>query len=483
MNRAIRRLSLLVGVLFLALLININVAQVLLANDIRNKPGNQRTVLEEYDKERGPILVGNAPIARSIPTQDQYNFLRVYSSGPQYAPITGFYSLVYGATSIERAENSVLAGTSDLFFVDRIQELLSGRALKGGAVTLTINARAQQAAFSGLSGKVGSVTAINPQTGEILAMASSPSYNPNLLASHDQPAIAKYYEALEADPNKPLLNRPLVSNPPPGSTFKLVTTAAALESGRFTPTSVIPGPASYKLPGTSISLKNWQGAACGPGGKVTLAQALAVSCNSAFAWLGNQLGQDALRAAAKKFGFNSGFSVPMRSATSIFPENLDSAQTAMSAVGQFNVTATSLQMAMVGAAIGNGGVTMNPYLVKDIRGPDLRVVKTAAPSQFQRALSSANALAEIAMMVGVVEGGTGSNARIPGVKVGGKTGTAETGPGRPAVAWFVALAPAEAPRVAVAVTIENAGGGAEVSGNGLAAPIARAVMEAILSGQ
>ncbi len=483
MNRAIRRLSVLVGVLFLALLININVVQVLLADDIRNKPGNQRTVLEEYDKERGPILVGSAPVARSIPTQDQYNFLRVYSSGPQYAPITGFYSLVYGATSIERAENSVLAGTSDLFFVDRMQELLSGRAPKGGAVTLTINARAQQAAFSGLSGKVGSVTAINPQTGEILAMASSPSYNPNLLSSHDQPAIAKYYEALEADPNKPLLNRPLVSNPPPGSTFKLVTTAAALESGRFSPTSVIPGPASYKLPGTNISLQNWQGAACGPGGKVTLARALAVSCNSAFAWLGNQLGQDALRAAAKKFGFNSGFSVPMRSATSIFPENLDTAQTAMSAVGQFNVTATSLQMAMVGAAIGNGGVTMNPYLVKDIRGPDLRVVRTASGSQFQRALSPANALAEIAMMVGVVEGGTGSLARIPGVKVGGKTGTAETGPGRPAVAWFVALAPAEAPRVAVAVTIENAGGGAEVSGNRLAAPIARAVMEAILSGQ
>ncbi len=482
MNRAIRRLSVLVGVLFLALLININVAQVLLADDIRNKPGNQRTVLEEYDKERGPILVGSAPVARSIPTQDQYNFLRVYSSGPQYAPVTGFYSLVYGATSIERAENSVLAGTSDLFFVDRMQELLSGRVPKGGAVTLTINARAQQAAFNGLSGKVGSVTAINPQTGEILAMASSPSYNPNLLASHDQPAIAKYYEALEADPNKPLLNRPLVSDPPPGSTFKLVTTAAALESGRFSPTSVIPGPASYKLPGTSISVKNWQGAACGPGGKVTLAQALAVSCNSAFAWLGNQLGQDALRAAAEKFGFNSGFSVPMRSATSIFPKNLDTAQTAMSAVGQFNVTATSLQMAMVGAAIGNGGVTMNPYLVKDIRGPDLQVVRTASGSSFQRALSPENALAEIAMMVGVVEGGTGSKARIPGVKVGGKTGTAETGPGRPVVAWFVALAPAEAPQVAVAVTIENAGGGAEVSGNGLAAPIARAVMEAILSG-
>ncbi len=483
MNRAIRRLSLLVGVLFIALLININVQQVLLANDIRNKPGNQRTVLEEYDKERGPILVGSAPVARSIPTQDQYNFLRVYSSGPQYAPITGFYSLVYGATGIERAENSVLAGTSDLFFVDRIQELLSGRSPKGGAVELTINPKAQQAAFSGLSGKIGSVTAINPQTGEILAMASSPSYNPNLLSSHDQTAIQKYYEALEADPNKPLLNRSLVSNPPPGSTFKLVTTAAALDSGRFTPQTVIPGPATYKLPGTNVTLKNWQGTECGPGGKVTLERALEVSCNSAFAWLGNQLGQSALNAAAEKFGFNSGFSVPMRSATSQYPSDLDAAQTAMSAIGQYNVTATSLQMAMVGAAVGNGGVTMNPYLVKDIRGADLQVVQTASPSSFKRALSPDRAAQEIGMMVGVVEDGTGSNAQIPGVKVGGKTGTAETGPGRPAVAWFVAVAPADAPRVAVAVTIENAGGKAEVSGNGLAAPIAKAVIEAVLNGQ
>lgn len=483
MNRAIRRLGLLLGVLVLALMINVNVQQVFLAGQTRDRPGNLRTTLEEYDRERGPILVGTDPVARSIPTDDQYKYLRRYSAGPLYAPATGFYSALYGSSGIERTENAILSGTSDLFLVDRLQQLLSGRPSKGGAVGLTLNAEAQKAAYSGLSGKIGSVTAIEPSTGAILAMASSPSFDPNVLATHDLAASQAAYEKLEADPNKPMLNRPLVSDPPPGSTFKLVTTAAALESGRYTPDTVIPGPAQYRLPGTRVDLKNWQGSACGPGGKTTLENALAVSCNSAFAWLGNQLGQDAIRAQAEKFGFNKSFTVPMRAAASRYPSGLDDAQTAMSAIGQFDVTATTLQMAMVGAAIGNRGVTMNPYLVKEIRGADLQLLQTASPSAFATAMSQDNAAAEMSMMVDVVENGTGSNARIGGVKVGGKTGTAETGAGRPAVAWFVAVAPADNPRVAVAVSVENAGGQAEISGNGIAAPIARSVMEAVLNGQ
>lgn len=483
MNRSIRRVSLVIGILILALMINVNVQQVLLANETRERPGNQRLVLEEYDRERGPILVGSDPVAQSIPTDDQYKYLRRYSAGPVYAPATGFYSALYGATGIERAENDVLAGTSDLFLVDRLQQLFSGQQPKGGAVGLTLNAAAQQAAFDGLGSKVGSVTAIEPSTGAILAMASSPSYDPNRLSSHNLKETQVAYDELESDPAKPLLNRPLVSLKPPGSTFKLVTTAAALESGKFTPTSVLPGPESYRLPGTSVNLRNWQGSACGPNGQTTLADALAVSCNSAFAYLGNQLGQDAIRAQAEKFGFNHSFTVPMRAATSRYPDNLDAAQTAMSAIGQFDVTATSLQMAMVGAAIGNGGITMNPYLVKEIRGADLQLLQSARPSQFAVAMSPQNAQLEMAMMVGVVNNGTGSNAQISGVEVGGKTGTAETGKGQSAVAWFVAVAPASNPQVAVAVTIENAGGQAEISGNGLAAPIARSVIEAVLNGQ
>lgn len=482
MNRAITRLGGLLAILLTALLVNATCQQVLFAGDTENRPGNQRQVLNEYDRERGPILVGADPIARSIQTDDEYKYLRVYSQGQMFAPASGFYSLLYGASGVERAENRVLNGDSDLFFVDRIQQLFSGESPQGGGVTLTLNAAAQRAAYEGLSGKVGSVVALDPGTGAILALASSPSYDPNRLANHDLRSIQDYYEQLQADPAKPMLNRPLVSNPPPGSSFKLVTAAAALESGKYTPNTVIPGPAKYRLPGSSREVPNWNGKACGPNGKVTLAQALAISCNTAFAWLGNQLGQDALRSQAEKFGFDTSMAVPMRAATSRYPSDMDEAQTAMSAIGQFDVSATSLQMALVGAAVGNSGVVMNPYLVKEIRGPDMKIVQTTTPSQFGRALSAENASAEMSMMVGVVNSGTGSNARIPGIQVGGKTGTAETGDGRPATAWFVAVAPADSPRVAVAVAIEDAGGG-EVSGNGLAAPIARAVIQAVLGGR
>lgn len=480
MSRPVRRLAAVLVVLLVALLINLNVIQVWLADDYRSRSGNTRLVLEEYDRERGPILVATTPVARSIKTSDQLTYLRVYSAGPQYAPATGFYSLIYGATGIERQENAVLSGTDDRFAVDRLQQLFAGRTPRGGGVELTLNAAAQAAAWEGLAGRTGAVVAIQPTTGAILALASSPSFDPNLLSSHDPDAIRKAYAAYTADPRKPLLNRPLVQTLPPGSTFKLVTTAAALTSGRFTPDTVIPGPATYKLPGSTKELSNWQGRECGPDGKVTLREALAISCNTAFAWLGNQLGNEALATQSSLFGFDTSFAVPMTAATSRYPGDADPAQTAQSAIGQFDVRATALQMAMVGAAIGNNGVTMNPYLVKSILSPDLSVLETATPSPFKVAMTPELAAQEVSMMVTVVEDGTGSNAQIPGVRVGGKTGTAQTGTSAKPHAWFVALAPAEAPTVAVAVVLENGGGAAEVSGNRLAAPIARDVIEAVL---
>ena len=370
MNRQIRLLGVILAVMLFALLINLSVQQVLLANSTKARSGNSRTLLEEYSRERGPILVQASQVAKSVPTDDSLKYLRVYSNGPLYAPATGFYSMVYGATGIERAENSVLNGTGPEFFVDRLGQLFGGQQVRGGTVTLTLDPAAQQAAADGLGSSVGSVTAIDPRTGAILAMAQSPSFDPNLLSSHDPKAITAYYESLEADPIQPLLNRPLVSTPPPGSTFKLVTSAAALASG-MTPETQLPGPATYPLPGSSASIPNWFPGACGPNNTVTLQQALAESCNTAFAYLGNELGNDALRAQADSFGFNTSFEVPLVAATSRYPDGLDASQTAQSAVGQFNVTASTLQMAMVGAAIGNTGLTMNPYLVADKRSADL----------------------------------------------------------------------------------------------------------------
>ncbi len=479
MSRPIRRIAFVLALMLIALLVNVTVIQVVLAGDYRDRPGNQRVLLEEYDRERGPILVGPNAVARSKETGDTLRYLRVYSDGPLYAPVTGFYSLVYGATGLERTENRILTGRSSLFVVDRAEQLFAGREPAGGAVSTTIDARAQRAAFNGLRGKKGAVVAIEPATGRILASVQFPSFDPNILSSHDPAAIREYYATLEADPAKPLLNRPIVSLNPPGSTFKLVTAAAALASGRFTPDSVIPGPRTYDLPDSTKRIRNWNGQSCGPGDVVTLRQALAISCNTAFAWLGNQLGDDALRTQAQLMGFDESFEIPLRAATSRFPEDPDEPQTAMSAIGQFDVRATALQMAMVTAAIGNSGKTMYPYLVQEVRGPDLAILQTTEPKLYDQAMTPLNAAQLTEMMVNVVENGTGSNAKIPGVSVGGKTGTAQTGNDNPAVAWFVAFAPAQSPEVAVAVVVEDAGA-PEVSGNQLAAPIARSVIEAVL---
>lgn len=479
MSRPIRRISLVLGVLLVALIANVTVIQVVLAGDYRDRQGNQRVLLEEYDVERGPILVGANPVARSVETGDTLTYLREYDNGPMYAPITGFYSLIYGATGLERTENRVLTGKSQLFAIDRAEQLFAGREPRGGAVTTTINARAQRAAFNGLRGKKGSVVAIEPATGRILASAQSPSFDPNVLSSHDPNEIRSYYNALEADPAKPLLNRPIVSLNPPGSTFKIVTAAAALASGRFTPDSVLPGPRAYNLPNSTKKIRNWNGQACGEKNLVTLRQALAISCNTAFAWLGNELGAEALRQQAQLMGFDESFEIPLRAATSRFPEDPDAPQTAMSAIGQFDVRATALEMAMVAAAVGNNGTLMTPYMVQEVRGPDLAILKTTQPREFAEAMTPLDAVQMTEMLVNVVDNGTGTNAKIAGVRVAGKTGTAQTGNDNPAVAWFVAFAPAQSPEVAVAVVVEDAGA-PEVSGNQLAAPIAKKVIEAVL---
>lgn len=480
MIRQINRVTAVLVLLILALMLNVSFLQFFQADELRNKPGNQRMLLTEYSRQRGAILIGSEPIAQSVPTNNDLKFLRTYPDGETYAAATGFYSLVYGATGIELKANDILAGNDSRFFVDRLQQMFANRKPQGGAVRLTLNADAQAIAMKSLNGRTGAVVAIDPSTGAILALASSPSFDPNLISSHDSADITSQYEKLLADPNQPMLNRPIAMTLPPGSVFKLVTAAAALESGKFTSESVIPGPKEFQLPLTDRTLGNWNEKSCGPDDETTLANALAISCNTAFAWLGLELGSDALFAQAEKFGFGTEFDIPLAAATSYFPIDPDEPQTAMSAIGQFDVRATALQMAMVAAAIANDGVVMSPYLISETLGTDLTVLESAQPKAISRAMSPTNAKILRDMMVGVVENGTGSNARISGVTVGGKTGTAENVPGESAHAWFVGIAPAENTNVAVAVVLQNGGGATEVSGNALAAPIARAVMQAIL---
>ena len=375
----------------------------------------------------------------------------------------------------------MLSGSADALVIDRLQQLFAGRKPRGGAVALTLNPLAQKAAWQALRGRTGAVVAIEPSTGRLLAVVSSPSFDPNALSSHDSVSIKKAYTDYLADTKQPMLNRALARTYPPGSTFKLVTAAAALATGKFGPETVVPGPKTYRLPLTTKDLNNWSKSACGPGGKVTLARALAISCNTAFAWLGNQVGADALRAQARAFGFDFSTAVPMTAAVSRFPADPDEPQTALSAIGQFDVRATALQMAQVGAGIANGGIVMAPHLVQEVLGPDLSVLSKTQPRALSTAMTPANAQTLLQMMEGVVARGTGGNARIQGVRVAGKTGTAQTQPGTPPHAWFVGIAPVANPQVAVAVVIENGGGSAEVSGNRLAAPVAQAVMKAVLA--
>lgn len=483
MTRSIRRLSLVLVILLLALMANITYIQVFRSDTYRAKADNQRVLLEEYGRERGPILAGPEAIAKSDQTKGALKWLRVYPSGEENASVTGFYSIVYGATGLERTENDVLSGSSDLFFVDRLQQLVAGRQPRGGAVTTTIDPAVQAAAWAGLEGTQGAAFAIEPSTGRILAQVQAPSFDPNLLSSHDPASIRDYYDSLINDPSQPLINRPIVALNPPGSTFKLVTAAAALSSGRFTMDSVLPGPAEYDLPLSSKTLRNWTGQECGPNGEITLKDALAYSCNTAFAWLGNELGADALRAQSELFGFDTAFETPLRASTSRFPDAPDDPQTAMSAIGQFDVRATAMQMAMVAAGIGNNGVVMEPYLVQEIRGPDLRILRTSDPQQFRVAMSPEDARQLQDMMVAVVDYGTAgilqgiTDGQGNPVAVGAKTGTAQTGRDGAPVSWMVALAPANNPKIAVAVVVE-AGGQAELSGGAIAGPIARAMLQA-----
>lgn len=480
MNAALRRVALAVTLLFGLLLLNANYLQVVQADKLHNDPNNPRLILEEYSRERGPILVGDKAIASSVATDDRLKYLREYTQGPLYAPATGFYSIVFGASGIEAEGNSILAGTDDSLFVRRVIDQLTGEQVKGGSVQLTLNAKAQKAAYDGLRGRRGAVVALDPATGAILALVSSPSYDPSVLSSHDTAKVRAAHKKLTANPSKPMLNRALRETYPPGSTFKLVTAAAALESGKFRRNSKVFNGAQLDLPQTSSNLPNFDGRPCNAGGQATLEDALKRSCNAAFGKVGLDLGAAALREQAEKFGFNRAFEVPMTTARSRFPVDTDAPQTAQSAIGQFDVRATPLQMAMVAATIGNRGVLMSPFLVREVRAPDLSVLDRTSPDEVGAVISPQTADTLAQMMVTVVEEGTGSNARIDGVRVGGKTGTAQQGSNRKPHAWFVSLAPINDPQVAVAVVLEDGGGAAEVSGNQLAAPIARNVMLAVL---
>ena len=489
MNKPIRTMAIFCTFLFVALMLNATYLQYYKAGALNDDPRNRRVIEAAFSRERGAILVGRDPVAESVKSDDQYVFQRTYDRPFEYAPVTGFFSY-YSQSGIEKSQNAVLSGDDSRLFVNRLLDMLSNAEPKGGSVQLTIDPAAQKAAFDGLSAlgpKVqGSVVAIEPSTGKILAMVSLPTFDPNRLASHDFQQVTKSYDRLNADPSEPLLNRAIQTRLPPGSTFKLVTAAAAIESGKYDASSMVPGGPTYQLPltrGPSGQIDN-EGRNCGTD-RIPFAQAMENSCNTTFAALAVEVGADAMLKQAEAFGFNSHYLDDLGpQAVSNFPKKMDAAQTGQSGIGQFEVSSTPLQMAMVVAGIANAGTVMRPYAVDEVQTPELEVLDKTPEEDFSKAVSSSTATELTKLMVSTVDNGTASAAAIPGISVAGKTGTAQSGqPDRAPYAWFVSFAPADDnPKVAVAVMIQNAGiDRAEIAGGVLGGPIAKAVMEAVIN--
>lgn len=488
MNKPIRTISIFCLLLFLALMLNATYLQYYRASALNEDPRNRRVLEAAFSSERGAILVGRTPVAESVRSNDRYEWQRTYPQPLRYAHVTGWFSY-FSQTGIEQTQNSVLSGEDSRLFVTRLVDLLSNSGTKGGSVQLTLDPEAQAAAYEGLSALgedvEGAVVAIEPSTGKVLAMVSLPTYDPNELADHDFAAVQRRAEQLQARDDEPLLNRAIQKRLAPGSTFKLVTAAAAIEERGYSADSLVPGGATYQLPQTTgdTGLIDNEGRDCGTD-RIPFTQAMAQSCNTTFAKLAVDVGADAMLDQAEAFGFNSDYLDDLGpQAESVFPQGMNPPQTGQAGLGQFEVQATPLQMAMVSAAIANGGTVMRPYLVDAVLTPELEVLPKTDPEELSRAVDASTADVLTDLMVETVANGTASPAAIPGYDVAGKTGTAQSGVDEvPPYAWFTSFAPAEDPDVAVAVMIESAPGTerGEIAGGALGGPIAKAVMEAVI---
>ena len=484
MNRAVRRISIAVLVMFVLLLANVNYLQAFQAGSLSNKPGNSRAFAAQFQYQRGEITTADGKvIASSKNVGGVYKYQRVYPLGPEYAPATGFDAL-YSATGLESTENSFLTGNSSKLAVRNVIDMITNKPRKGATVQTTLDSNAQNAAWKALqaSGKSGAVVALNPQTGAILAMASYPSYDPNQLAVLDGTQLNANDQKLLNDPNQPLLNRATGATFPPGSTFKIVTSSAAFSQGNDNPSTVVDAPTSLQLPQSTARLMNDNGEVCGTGNKATIITAFTLSCNTAFANIGMTLGSATLKSMAEKYGMNNpNLKIPTPVAQSNFPLEPDKATTALSAIGQKDDTVTPLQEAMFSAAIANNGTLMKPYLVQQVQAADLSIVDSAAPTVLSQPVSQTVAGQVQQMMLSVVNSPNGTAAAfknaIPGVQIAGKTGTAQNGVNNSGLndAVFTCFASHGNRSMAVGVIIQGGGYGAAA-----AAPIAVDVLKAYL---
>ena len=478
MNGPIRRLAFAVLAGFILLLFNVTYIQVLRGPDYRDDARNARLLLAESSKERGLIVDRNGiTLAESVPDPAaQSVFIRQYPYGDAFVHSVGFSSLLFSDRGLEDLYAHELRSKEDLTISDMVSALL-GRDLRPQNVVTSLDADLQLAATDALAGQAGSVVAINPQTGEILAFVSIPSYDPTPLLG---PGSGPLGDALDADPAEPLLNRVTSETYAPGSVFKVVTTVAALDAEVATPESVFENPLALSLPGSDSVIRNSNDGTCGSGETVSLAEAFVRSCNTVFGQLALDVGAPTLVATAERFGFNQDIPFEWSVLNSVIPAATsfsdDQAGLAQTGIGQRDLQTTPLQMALVAAGIANQGTIMSPYLVSSIVDADNIVVSATEPTIFSQAATETTAAQITEMMLAVVNRGTGTQAQVPGVAVAGKTGTAETDLGAPH-AWFIGFAPAENPTIALAVLVESGGSvGEAASGGSLAAPIAAEVI-------
>lgn len=477
MSKSIRRLTSFVLLMFLTLFAFATNIQVFQADSLVGDGRNVRASYDSYKTLRGTILIDSNPIASSYEVDDNFRYQREYSS-EVYSHLTGYFSLFQGSTGVEREMTNFLSGQSSAQFFDQINAVLSGTPISGANVELTIDDELQQAAWKALGNNKGSVVAIDPKTGEIKALVSKPGFDANLLASHSFASSSSAYEELLTDPNDPLVNRAISGDQyHPGSVFKMVVAAAAFESGRFDPDTEFENPNFLPLPGSISTVQNANDSTCGDTDTVTLRTAFVKSCNIPFAELGMQLGADELRVQSELFGFGRTVEIPMPVSQSVFPEQLNQPQTALVSFGQYDLRSTPLQMAMVTSAIANQGIIYSPQLIDRVVSNNLELLSDPAPQVFGSPISQSTAGLITQMMFESVEVGAAGNAKIPGMAVAGKTGTAENGIGQPFTYWFTGFAPAENPELVVTVVVE--GEDQLSTGNSISAPIGRKLLESV----
>ncbi|MFH8770813.1 peptidoglycan D,D-transpeptidase FtsI family protein [Streptomyces sp. NPDC017958] len=483
MNKTIRRASVFALLLVLALLVRATWVQFYDGKALADDNDNRRNVIETYSHPLGNIIVAGDAITGSARTKgSDLAYKRTYKNGKLYAAVTGYASQAYAPTQLEGIYQDLLNGTDNR--LKTVMDTVTGKRADPGDVLTTIDPAVQKAAYDALGDNKGAAVAVDPKTGKILAVVSTPSYDPAQLTDANTAGVA--WKKLNTDKDKPLTNRALRQPLPPGSTFKLVVAAAALENGLYKNVDDrTDSPDPYTLPGTTRELPNENKSA--PCEDASIRVALRYSCNNVFGKMAVDLGQDKVKAMAEKFGFNDDeLDVPVRAYASVYPSNMDKAQTALSGIGQFDVTATPLQMAMVSATIANGGKLVSPHMVSQITDSNGDVLKDYADSADTKEIVSSSTAEQLqSAMETVVKDGTGTNALIDGVTVGGKTGTAQHGENnsKTPYAWFTSYGKSDSSgkEVAVAVMVEQSDAArSEVSGNGLAAPVAKAMMQAAL---